>query len=226
MRNKLCAQRKSSGKLLGMNIGETIRRLRKSRHMTLLEVANIIESDVGNLSRLERGRQGYSPELLERLAGALGVHVRDFFDSDTNAQEFFERTVVPAGQVPLISWVQAGAWCAAHDPFHPGDADEWLPCPARHSSNTFALKVIGDSMDGPGGYREGEIVFVDPAIAATPNRDVVARTPDGKVTFKRLKEDSEGRYLLALNPAWPDRVIRCPVGTLICGVVIGSFVPR
>lgn len=59
-----------------------------------------------------------------------------------------------------------------------------------------------------------------------PNRDVVARTPDGKVTFKRLKEDSEGRYLLALNPAWPDRVIRCPEGTLICGVVIGSFVPR
>lgn len=209
-----------------MNIGETIRRIRKGRHMTLLEVANIIESDVGNLSRLERGKQGYSPELLERLADALGVKVRDFFDSDDNAQEFFEHAVIPAGQVPLISWVQAGEWCKAHDPMPLGHAEEWLPCPTKHSSSTFALRVVGDSMDGPGGYREGEIVFVDPEIAAMPNRDVVARTPDGKVTFKRLKEDSEGRYLLALNPAWPDRVIRCPEGTLICGVVIGSFVPR
>jgi transcriptional regulator with XRE-family HTH domain len=36
------------------------------------------------------------------------------------------------GEVPLISWVQAGSWNGAEDPLAPGDAERWLPCPARH----------------------------------------------------------------------------------------------
>ena len=209
-----------------MNVGENIRRIRKAKNMTLLEVANLVDSDVGNLSRLERGKQGSSHELLLQLADALHVNVREFFGSEADESAFFSRPNIPPGHVPLISWVQAGNWADVHDPFQPGDAEDWMPCPVNHGENTFALRVVGDSMDGPGGYREGEIIYVDPRVAATPNRDVVARTPNGKVTFKRLKEDSDGRYLLALNPAWPDRIIRVPDDTVICGVVIGSFAPR
>jgi SOS-response transcriptional repressor LexA len=204
-----------------MSAGTTIRQLRKAKKLTILELANLIGSDVGNLSRLERDKQGYSPEMLDKIALALDVSVSDLFSDDSNVTDLATR-----GKVPLISWVQAGEWCDAHDSRLPGDADEWLPCPVRHTDSTFALRVVGESMDGPGGYREGEVIFVDPGLEAMTGKDVIARTPNGKVTFKRLKEDDQGRYLVALNPTWPDRIIRVPEGTVICGVVIGSFMPR
>lgn len=134
--------------------------------------------------------------------------------------------VPPSKPVPLISWVRAGLWCEAHEPFVSGDAEEWYPCPVRHGPNTYCLLVVGDSMDAPGGYREGEIIFVDPDIEARPGDDVIARTGEGRVTFKRLKSDPDGMYLLALNPSFPDRVIRVPRGTTVCGVIIASLVRR
>lgn len=160
---------------------------------------------------------GTEPMLVESGASA---------GSAENSVDNNFRPLPSSSPVPVISWIRAGQWCEAHDPWQPGDADDWLPCPVRHGKNTFALRVDGDSMDGPGGYREGEVIFVDPDVRATPGRDVVARTPNGTATFKRLKEDAQGQYLLALNPAWPDRIIRVPTGTVICGVVIGSFTPR
>ena len=129
----------------------------------------------------------------------------------------------PMGRVPLISWVRAGDMSCAYDNFHPGDAEEWFECPVKHSSSTYCLQVVGDSMDGVDGYREGEIIFVDPEVTAVPGKDVVVRTPDGKTTFKRLKSDTEGPYLLALNGK---KIIRVPDGTTYCGVVIFSGFKR
>ena len=43
-----------------MKIGDKIRQIRKANKMTLSELALRVDSDVGNLSRLERGMQGYS----------------------------------------------------------------------------------------------------------------------------------------------------------------------
>lgn len=127
------------------------------------------------------------------------------------------------GKLPLISWVRAGNLCESPDVFHPGDADEWIDCPVPHSPRSYCLRVSGDSMDGEGGYRDGEIIFVDPEVAATPGRDVVVRTPDGKMTFKRLKEDTEGLYLFGINGK---KIIRIPPDTHICGVVIFSGFKR
>lgn len=128
------------------------------------------------------------------------------------------------GRVPLISWVQAGDWCEAIDNFAPGDAEEWLPCPFEHSDTAFCLEVVGLSMSPD--YREDEIIAIDPSVDAVHGNDVVCRTPDGNVTFKRLQITPDGTYLLALNPDWPNRMIAIPENTRICGVVIGSWMRR
>lgn len=120
--------------------------------------------------------------------------------------------------VPLLSWVRAGAFCEAPGQFTREDAEEMLPRPlSKVSVNTFALLVVGDSMDAPGGYREGEIVYIDPDVAATPGRDVLAKTGN-KMTLKRYKVDEDGQpYLLQLN----GQVIIRPVGEWrVCGVVV------
>jgi SOS-response transcriptional repressor LexA len=125
------------------------------------------------------------------------------------------------GKVPLISWVRAGEPCETHDNFPPGIADDWLDCPVAHGPRTFCLEISGDSMDdgSADAYRDGEIIFVDPDARAEPGRDVVVRTPDNRATFKRLKHDQEGPYLLGLNGK---KIVRVPDGTVFCGVVIFS----
>jgi len=131
--------------------------------------------------------------------------------------------------VPLISWVQAGAFCESPDLFSSGDAEEWLPCPSRHSKGTYALRVKNDSMTslshGERSYPHGTIIFVDPERAHTVGSRVVARLPgSSETTFKVYTEDAGQPYLMPINPKYPS--IAIPEGTAICGVVIGSYWPE
>jgi SOS-response transcriptional repressor LexA len=75
-------------------------------------------------------------------------------------------------------------------------------------------------------YRTGEILLVEPELVPMHNDDVVVRTPDGQVTFKRLQITEDGTYLLALNPEFPNRILHMPEHTSFCGVVTGSWIKR
>jgi SOS-response transcriptional repressor LexA len=175
-----------------------------------------------------------------RMAEALGVNVNWLLTGQGSMKPEpltpenwlkdieFENNVGPGPKlrkpIPLISWVKAGDLCEAEDPYQPGDADEWLDCPFDHSPSAFCLRVVGDSMMPE--YREGEVILVDPALCANHGDDVIVRTPEGKATFKRLHDTPDGKYLIAINPAHPDRIIKVPEGTHICGVVTGSWMQR
>lgn len=127
------------------------------------------------------------------------------------------------GLIPLISWVQAGAWSEAVDLYAVGDAEDWLPCPANHGPRCFALKVRGESMFDPHGrrsFREGDIVYVDPDRQAENGSLVIAKLTDSQeATFKQLVIEDEKRYLKALNPSWPERMMPINGSCHIVGVV-------
>ena len=127
------------------------------------------------------------------------------------------------GKVPVISSVMAGSWGEAEDPYESGDADDWLPCPVKHSSSTYALRVEGDSMTSSHGksYPEGCLVFVDPEnISVNTGDRVIAKiNGDSKVTFKVYVEDAGKKYLKPLNSAYP--LITDPFRVL--GLVIGKW---
>lgn len=131
------------------------------------------------------------------------------------------------GQVPVISWVTAGVWAEVIDIYQPGIADEWLPCMKKHSDRTFALRVKGMSMYNPTGkhtYSDGDIIFVDPEKEALNGSRVVVRLEDSKeATFKQLVIEGEKKYLMALNPSWPEKFIEINGNATICGVVIGKW---
>ncbi len=132
------------------------------------------------------------------------------------------------GKVPLISWVQAGAWCESISNFEPYDADSWLSCPVPISSSGYALKVLGDSMTNPGpgrSYPAGCIIFVDPEVVTKAGDRVVARIPrTNEATFKILVEDAGRQYLRPINPQYP--IIEFTEETHICGKVVGTFLPE
>jgi len=132
------------------------------------------------------------------------------------------------GKVPLISWVQAGAWCEAVSNFESLDADSWLSCPVPISKNGYALKVLGDSMTNPGpgrSYPTGCIIFVDPDAETKTGDRVIARVPrTNEATFKILVEDAGRQFLRPINPQYP--IIDITEETHICGKVVGSFIPE
>jgi SOS-response transcriptional repressor LexA len=132
------------------------------------------------------------------------------------------------GKVPLISWVQAGAWCEAISNIDLYDADSWLSCPVPISNQGYALKVMGDSMTNPGpgrSYPTGCIIFVDPEAETKPGDRVIARLPrTNEATFKVLVEDAGRQFLKPINPQYP--IIEITEETHICGKVVGSFIPE
>ena len=65
-------------------IGERIRSTRKRKGLTIEFVANTINSDVGNISRIENGKQGISLDLIEKISHALGIHPSNLFEEDFN----------------------------------------------------------------------------------------------------------------------------------------------
>jgi transcriptional regulator with XRE-family HTH domain len=60
-----------------MNIGMVIREIREAQKSTLEEIAFAADTNASNLSRIERGKQGYSQDSLTRIATALGVTVSE-----------------------------------------------------------------------------------------------------------------------------------------------------
>lgn len=129
-------------------------------------------------------------------------------------------------KVPLISWVQAGAWCEANFELH--DGESWLSCPVPISDSGYALKVQGDSMTNPGpgrSYPAGCIIFVDPEAETKTGDRVIARVPrTNEATFKILVEDAGRQFLRPINLQYP--VIDITEETHICGKVVGSFIPE
>ena len=50
---------------------------RKRKNLTLMQVAELIKSDAGNISRIERGQQTPSKELVEISKGKKGILVSE-----------------------------------------------------------------------------------------------------------------------------------------------------
>jgi len=69
-------------------IGSKIRELRKSKNLSLLELAYKLDMEKSNLSVIENGRS--NPQLLTyaKIAAVLGVNLNELFDVSFDFQSF------------------------------------------------------------------------------------------------------------------------------------------
>ncbi len=110
------------------------------------------------------------------------------------------------GQVPLISWIQAGNWLEM-EVAESGRAASYYAHTANVGPRAFALRVIGDSMTSTTGGKsipDGSVVIVDPDITPEHGKVVVARLDDSyEATLKQLVIDGGQKYLKPFNNAYP-----------------------
>jgi len=174
-------------------------------------------SSAAYFSQLRSGHRRMGDALAARLERAAGKPRGWMDEPHRDGGAAHDAPWSDGGGCPLISWVQAGAWTEA--PEFP-DAEAYLHCPVKSGPDTFALHVAGESMAPR--FEDGDLIFVDPAAEARNRSYVVVRRGDGTgaATFKQLIEEGGRRYLKAVNPDWPARIVEADADAAICGVVV------
>ena len=116
-------------------------------------------------------------------------------ESDLNVEQ--SKVPLAAGRlVPVINKVSAGYPTDFNDLDYPvGIADDYIRCPDLHDPNSFAVRVVGDSMEPK--FREGDIVIFSPAAEVHNGDDCFVRfTMPHETTFKRAFFESDNKVRL------------------------------
>jgi repressor LexA len=115
--------------------------------------------------------------------------------SDLNIEQ--EKLPLAAGRlVPVINKVSAGYPTDFDDLDYPvGIADDYIRCPDLHDPNTFAVRVVGDSMEPK--FHEGDIVIFSPAAEVHNGDDCFVRfASPHETTFKRIFFEPDNKIRL------------------------------
>lgn len=109
--------------------------------------------------------------------------------------------------IPIISWVQAGTWREIVDSFPRGGADDYILAHSSHGPHTFAVRIVGNSMEPE--FREHDIVVIDPDVRPNPGDYVVARNHEEAATFKKYRPRGivGGQEVFELVPLNPDYAV-------------------
>ncbi|MCP4608082.1 MAG: helix-turn-helix domain-containing protein [Planctomycetes bacterium] len=116
-------------------------------------------------------------------------------ESDLNIEQE-NLPLAPGRLVPVINKVSAGYPTDFNDLDYPvGIADDYIRCPDLHDPNTFAVRVVGDSMEPK--FHEGDIVIFSPAAEVQNGDDCFVRfTMPHETTFKRAFFESDNKIRL------------------------------
>jgi len=198
-----------------MKIGQKIRQIRKASKMTLSELALRVDSDVGNLSRLERGVQGYSDPLIQKIAVALSVPVSELFSSseDINTVNSYSvnsmnrngRDNVYRIDVLDVS-VSAGDGSPSKDVVEVIRSIEYVPDQARvifgnrPESSVKLINVRGDSMEGT--IEPGDLIFVDVSVCSFDGDGIYVFDYNGDMFVKRLQKVKSELIVISDNPRY------------------------
>ncbi|MEW5287626.1 S24 family peptidase [Erwinia papayae] len=200
-----------------MKPGERIRELRKAKHLTLHDLALLVESDVGNLSRLERGRQGYSDNLLQKIADALAVPISELFSSgELNSTGYSYSTDSSTGMgrddVYRVDFLDvsasAGQGSQAREMVQVIRSIEYVRKEAslifgnKPEGSVKLINVRGDSMEGT--IEPGDLIFVDVSVSFFDGDGIYVFDFNGDMFVKRLQKVKSELLVISDNPRYKE----------------------
>ena len=208
-----------------MSIGKRIAERRKELELRQEDVAKAVGVTKSAVGQWEADDTTPRWPMIQKVAKALRTSPLYLYGYEG---ELSLPSSKPSRRVPVISWVQAGAFEAPVELYEPGVAESWIPVSCGDvSDHAFALQVVGDSMVSPYGgrsYPPGTIIIVDPERSPDPGKRVIAKDSEGAVTFKELVCDAGRYYLKPLNPQY--ETIRMDGEWSVVAVLCGSYLPE
>ncbi|WP_176506390.1 LexA family protein [Pseudomonas urethralis] len=211
-------------------LAQRIKMARQKCQLTQKALASMVGIEQPVISQLETGKNQQSTHLA-KIAHVCGVNWLWLAEGKGPMEVGAAQAPAPsvadtpqpdmAYRYPVISWVQAGDWVEACEPFTDGFADRYELSDYNSKGAAFWLEVRGDSMTAPIGTSipEGMLILVDTEAEARPGKLVVAKlSSSNEATFKKLVEDGGVRYLKPLNPDY--KMIPCGDDCRIIGVAV------
>lgn len=143
----------------------------------------------------------------------------------SNNTDLSQKTSIKGRPVPVISWVQAGAWTGVDSIPVGTQFEEWLPPNPDSGKNGYGLIVVGSSMKPD--FKPSDRIYVNPDIQTfdlqTDDLVIVSCSGESEVTFKKLIVEGDNKYLQPLNPNWPDQIIKLTEDCRLVGKVVGLY---
>ncbi|RAW92445.1 MULTISPECIES: LexA family protein [unclassified Photorhabdus] len=210
-------------------IGERIKLRRKELKLTQRELGKLVGVSNAAISQWEKEDTEPKGDNLLALSSALGYSAAYILkgEKDDSSNVSFIKLNKTRGEYPLISWVCAGNWSEAVEPYHRKAVDDWYETTVNCSNESFWLEVKGDSMTSLSGLSipEGMMILVDPEVAPISGKLVVAKLErENEATFKQYIVDAGQHYLKPLNPQY--RMIPINGNCKIIGVVVDARIAK
>ena len=175
-------------------IGDRIYALRKSRGLTLEELAARVGTSKQNIHRYERGTVANIPrEKIVLLAEALGTTPAALvgWDGSTSSLEVANGGTMTVKRLPILGEIACGVPIYANE-----DRVGFAAADAGLDAD-FCLRAHGDSMTGARIY-DGDIVFIRKQ-SSVDNGEIAAVIIDDEATLKRFfPEPNKG--IIRLHP--------------------------
>ncbi len=199
------------------SVGQRIKQLRK--------VTKSSQKTVGKYCGVSDVAVGYWEKDVNTPNGEALAKLAKFFNTSVDyilyGTRFEDTLITTMRRIPVLSWVQAGAFTESSPAEIFEEAETWIETTTHLSSEAFALRVRGDSMTNPSGLPtipEGALAIVDVGIPVENGKIVVARLEGtNEATIKKLVIDGPSKFLVPLNPRYPNIPING--NCIIIGVV-------
>ena len=210
-------------------MNERLSELRSAAKLTQNTVAKTVGVSRAAVTQWENGLTKPKGEYIHALAKLYGSTTGYILHGEGPEVG----NVIPASlglrKIPVISYVQAGAWTETCDRRLHDGATEYIQTDIDLGKMSFALEVRGDSMKPD--ILEGDVVIVDPDVQPVPGDYVVAKNGSHEATIKRYRPrgtNEAGEEYFELVPANPDYpTIRSDHSqVMIIGVVMERRVRR
>lgn len=189
-------------------LGTRLRTLRKQRKLTQGQLGKALGVSDVTVGYWERDLNVPGGKSLTKLAQYLGV-TEGFLLYGHEEEANVGSAPVTAQQIPIISYVQAGAWSPECDARNLDGTVDYILTSEFHSYSTFALKVKGKSMEPD--FVEGDVIIVDPELQPGPGDYVVAKNGSDEATFKKYRArgvSDTGEEIFELIPLNEDYAVR------------------
>lgn len=182
------------------------KQIRKEKHLTQKEVADVLGVTHATISNWERGLNLPETPMAKKVAELYGVTVDELLTGRREAAPV-EIQYVPSDRtkkfirVPVLGRIPAGIPIEAIE-----DVDDWEDFPISETvqgRQYFGLKIKGDSMEPE--YRDGDTIIVQQQERCNSGDDCAVMVNGDDATFKRVRLQENGMTLQPLNSKYEPR---------------------